>query len=135
MHQQFRNKAQKEVLVQPHGETEVGPVVAEFHALESIALKIYLAIEVLLMEDLHGNLALAAVGGTIMVTMEIQIVFDGTASVLGLFILAGRNRRGDGPEDHQNGDCGENSEENGGIEATADLTGQVPGDHEEEGKQ
>lgn len=134
MHQHFRDEAQEEVLVETHGEAEVGPVVSEFHALESIALEFHLAIEVLLVENLHGNLALASVRGTVMVTVEVKVVFHGSTSIPGLLGLAGRDRRCDGPENHQNRDCGEDGKENGGVEASTDLTSQVPGDQGQEGE-
>lgn len=133
--QQFGDKAQKEVLVETHGEAEIGPVVSKFHALESIALEVHLAIEVFLVENLHGDLALASVGGAVMVAVELKIVLHGTTSILGLFGLAGRNRRRHGPEHHQDGNGGEDGKEDGGIETPTDLTSQVPGDQGEQGEQ
>ena len=62
-------------------------------------------------------------------------MFDRTAGVLGFFILAGGDGRSDGPEDHQNGNCRKNGEEDGGVEPTADLTGQIPGDQQEQDEQ
>lgn len=118
------------MLVETHGETEIGPIMSEFESLQSIHLEVHLAIEVLLVEGLHGNLALAMVGGTVMLAVEVQIVLDGTATVLGLLSLAGRDRRSHGPEGHENGDGCEESEENGGVETASDLTSQVPGDHD-----
>lgn len=122
------------MLVKTHGETEVGPVVSEFQALEGVTLKFHLAIEVLLIENLHGNLALAPVSGTVMVTVELKVVFHRAASVLGFFGLAGRNRRSHGPENHQNRDCREDGEENSSVETSTHLASKVPGDYKEEGE-
>lgn len=126
VNQQLGNETKQEVLVEPHGETEVGPVVTELEALESITLEVNLSIEVLLVEDLHGNLALAAVGSTVMLAVELKVVLDGTTSVLGLLVLTGRNGRSNSPEGHQNRDRGKDSKEDGGVETTANLAGQVP---------
>lgn len=132
MKEHLRDKAKQEVLEKTHGELEIGPVVAVFESLEGIHLKINLTIEVLLVEDLHGDFALAAVCSTVMLGVELQVVFDGAATVLGLLSLAGRDRRRDAPESHENGNSSEESEENGGVEAAANLAGQVPGCHEEQ---
>lgn len=126
MDQQFRDEAEEEVLVEAHGEAEVSPVVSELQSFKSVALEINLSIEVLFVEDLHGNLALAAVSGTVMLAVEVKVVLDGATSILGLLILAGRNGRSDGPEGHQDGDGGKDRKEDSGVETTTDLAGQVP---------
>lgn len=136
MNQQLGNETKQEVLVETHGEAEVGPVVTELETLKSITLEVNLAIEVFLVEDLHGDLALAAVGSTVMLAVELKVVLDGTTSVLGLLVLTGRNGRSNSPEGHQNGDRGKDSEEDGGVETTANLAGQVPrNEHEQREEQ
>lgn len=132
MQQQLGDEAEQEVLEETHGELEVGPVVTVLESLQSITLEVNLAIKVLLIEDLHGNLALAAVGGTVMLAVEVQVVLDGQATVLSLLGLAGRDGRGNSPESHENGDGSENGKENGGVEPSADLAGQVPGHHDDQ---
>ncbi|RJE16667.1 hypothetical protein PHISCL_10996, partial [Aspergillus sclerotialis] len=67
-----------------------------------------------------------------MVAVEVQVVLDGTAGVLGLFGLAGGDRRSHGPERHQNRNRREDGEEDGGVEPSADLAGQVPGNQKEQ---
>lgn len=133
VHQHFRDEAEQEVLEQARSELEVGPVMTVLENLKSITLEVNFAVEVLLVEDLHRNLALAAVGGTVVLTVEVQVVLNGEATVLGLLGLAGRDGGGDGPEGDENGESGEDGEEDGGVEATADLAGQVPGHHDQEG--
>lgn len=130
MQQHLRDEAKQEVLEETHGEFEVGPVVAVLKSLQGVSLKVNLAVEVLLVEDLHGDLALATVGGTVMLTVKVQVVLDGAAAVLGLLSLTGRDGGGDGPEGHENGDSGEDGEEDGGVEATAHLASQVPRHHD-----
>lgn len=136
MNQQFGNETKEEVLVETHGEAEVGPVVTELETLKSIALEVNLTIEVLLVEDLHGNLALAAVGSTVMLAVEVKVVLDRTTSVLGLLVLTGRDGRSNSPEGHQNGNRGEDSKEDGSVETSANLAGQVPrNEHEQREEQ
>lgn len=130
--QQLGNEAKQEVLEETHSELEVGPVVTVLESLQSIPLEVNLAVEVLLVEDLHGDLALAAVGGTVMLAVEVQVVLDWKATVLGLLGLAGRNGRGNSPESHENGNGGENGKEDGGVEPAADLAGQVPRHHDDQ---
>lgn len=130
MHQHLRDEAKQEVLEETRSELEVGPIVTVLESLQSITLEVDLAVEILLVEDLHGDLALAAVGGTVMLAVEVQVVLDGAAAVLGLLGLAGGDRGRDGPEGHQDGDSGEDSEEDGGVEATTNLAGQVPRHHD-----
>lgn len=125
--QHLGDEAEQEVLEETSSEPEVGPVMTVLEALQSIALEVNLTIEVLLVEDLHGDLALAAVGSTVVLTVELQVVLDGAATVLGLLGLARRNGGRNGPEGHQNGDGGEESEEDGGIEPSTNLACQPPG--------
>lgn len=132
MHQQLGNEAKQEVLEETHGEFEVGPVMTVLQALKSVALEVDLTIEVLLVEDLHGDLALAAVGSTVMLAVEVQVVLDGEASVLGLLSLARRDCRGNRPKSHKNGNGGEDGKENGSVEPAANLAGKVPGHHDDE---
>lgn len=132
VHQHLGDEAKQEVLEETHGELEVGPVMTVLETLKGITLEINLAIEVLLVEDLHGNLALAAVSGAVMLAVEVQVVLDGAATVLGLLSLARRNGGRDGPEGHQDGDGGEDSEEDGGVETSTNLAGQPPGHHDDQ---
>lgn len=129
MKEHLGNEAEKEVLEETHSELEVGPIMTVLKSLKSIHLEVNLAIEELLVENLHGDLALATVSGTVVLGVELQVVFDRTATVLGFLGLAGGDRRGNAPKGHQDGDCSEKSEEDSGVEAAADLTGQVPGHH------
>lgn len=135
MQKHLRNEAGKEVLVETPGEAEAGPVVSVFQDLQSVTLEVNLSIEVLLVEDLHGNLALATVLGPVMLVVEVQVVLDRAARVLGLLILAGRDGGRDGPEDHQNRDGGEDGKEDGGVEAAAHLASKVPRDANQESNQ
>lgn len=135
MDQQFRNETKQEVLVKTHGEAEVGPVMTELKTLESITLEVHLAIKVLLVENLHGNFALASVGSTVMLAVELEVVLHRTTGVPGLFILAGGDGRSHGPEGHQNGDSGKDGEEDGGVETPAHLAGSIPRDQHEQGKE
>lgn len=103
VHQHLGDETKQEMLEKTSSELEVGPVMTVLEALQSIALEVNLTIEVLLIKDLHGNLALAVVGSTIVLAVELQVVLDGAATVLGLLGLARRNGGRDSPECHQDG--------------------------------
>jgi len=133
--QHLGDEAKQEVLEEAGGELEVGPVVTVLKSLQSIALEVNLAIEILLVKDNHGDLALSAVGGAVMLAVELQVVLDREATVLGLLSLARRNGGRDSPEGNQNGDAGEDSKEDGGVETSADLACQPPGDQDEQSNQ
>lgn len=135
MQQHLRNESCQEVLVQTPGEAEAGPVVAILEDLQRVALEIHLAIEIFLEEHPHRDLALATVLGPIVLVVEVQVVLHRTARVLGLFILAGRDRRRSGPKRHQNGNGGKNGKEDGGVKATPDLASQVPWHNDQQTEQ
>jgi hypothetical protein len=132
VNQHLGNKAKEEVLKESHREAEVGPIVPEFQGFQSVGLEVYLTIEVLLVEDFHGNLALSAVGSTVMFAVEVQIMLDGATSVFGLLVLAGRDGGSHGPEGHQNRNGSEDREENSCIETTTDLASKIPWDQEQQ---
>ena len=126
VHQHLGDETKQEVFEKTSGELEVGPVVTVLEALQSITLEVNLTIEVLLVENLHGDLALTTVGGTVVLAVELQVVLDRAAAVLGLLGLARRNGGRDSPECHQNGNGGEESKEDGGIETSTNLASEPP---------
>jgi hypothetical protein len=126
VHQHFGNEAGKEVLEQSQRKAEAGPVMSVLQYIESITLKINLAVEVLLVESLHGNLALAMIFDTVMFAVELQVVLNRAARILGFLVLARRHGRGHGPEEHQDRNGSEDGEEDGGVETSSDLAGKVP---------
>ena len=89
MDEHFRKEASQEMLVQLPSETEACPVMTILKDLQSITLEVNVSIKVLLEESCHGDLALAVVLDAVMLTMEVQVVLDGTTGIFGLFILAG----------------------------------------------
>lgn len=135
MHDHLRNETEEEMLEETHGETEIGPVVTELEGFQGVTLEFHLTVEVLFIENLHGNLALATIGSAIMLAVEAEVVLDGATGILGLFVLAGRDGRSYRPKGHENGDSGEDSKEDGGVETTANLASEVPWDQQQEGEQ
>lgn len=133
--QHLRNETEKEVLEEAGGELEVGPVVAVLKALQSIALEVNLAIEILLVEDNHGNLALSAVSSAVVLAVELQVVLDRKTTVLGLLGLTRRNGRSDSPESHQDRNASEEGEEDSGVETSTNLACQPPRDNHEQSDQ
>lgn len=89
--QHLGDETEQEVLEETTSELEVGPIVTVLEALQSITLEVNLAVEVLLVKDHHGDFALAAVRSTIVLTVEVQVVLNGAAAVLGLLGLARGN--------------------------------------------
>lgn len=135
MNKHFREEASQEMLVQLPGETEACPVMSVLKNIQSITLEVNIPIKVLLEEGGHRNLALAMVFNAIMLAVEFQVVLDGATGVFSLFILAGRSCGCNSPEDHQNRDCGEDGEENGGVQATAELASNVERDTDQKDDQ
>lgn len=135
MDKHLRKEASQEMLVQLPGETEACPVMSVFEDIQSITLEVNISIKVLLEESCHGDLALAVVFDAVMLAVEFQVVLDGTTGVFSLFILAGRCCRCNGPEGDQNRKCGEDGEENGGVEATAELASNVERDTDQKDDQ
>lgn len=133
VHDDLGHHPHEEVLEQAQGETEAGPVVSVLHGLQGVTLEVDLVVEVHLVESLHGDLALAVVLDAVMLAVEVQVVLDRASGVLDLLVLAGGDGRGHSPEDHEDGDGGEDGEEDGGVETTADLAGEVPRDHDQQG--
>lgn len=126
MHQQFGNEAGKEVLEKTPGKAEIGPVMSVLQDIKSIPLEINLAIEVLLVESLHGNLALAMIFGTVMFAVELQVVLNRAARVLGFLVLARRHGGGHAPEGYQDWNGREEGKEDGGIKPRSHLASKVP---------
>lgn len=135
MHDHLRNHAQQKVLDQSEGEAEVGPVVAHLQDLETVALEIDIAIEVLLVESLHGDLLAAIVLVLVLLLVELDVGLDGLAGELGLLVLAGGILGGGNPESGKDREIDNQSEENPGLEAAAELVGDVGGDTDEERKE
>ena len=131
----LRKEASQEMLVQLPGEAEACPVMSVLKDIQSITLEVNISIKVLLEEGGHGNLALAMVFDAVMLAVEFQVVLDRTTGVFSLFILARRSSRCNGPEDHQDRDCGEDGEEDGGVEATAELASNVERDTDQQDDQ
>lgn len=132
VHDNLGNHAKEEVLDKADSETEAGPVMAEFHNLETITVEVDITVKVHLVEGLHGNLVLAMVFGLIFRLLEGKVVLNSLARVLGLFIFARADGGDDQPVSSQERSTGEDGKEDGRLEATADLPCQPVGgnDHD-----
>lgn len=62
-------------------------------------------------------------------------MFDGEARVPSLLVLPRRDGGCHGPEDHQDGERGQEGEEDGRVEATVELASDPPWHSDEQGKQ
>lgn len=133
MHDGLGHHPREEEPEQAQREAEIRPIVAVLHHLEAIPFEIHFAGKVHLVECLHGDLALAAVFLSIIFTLEGEVVLHGPAGVARLFVFAGRDGRSSGPEDHEEGNGGEEGEKEPCEEAATELAGEVGGDKGDEG--
>lgn len=135
VHDELGNHAQQKVLDETDGEAEAGPVVTVLHNLEAVTLEVDVTVKVHLVEGLHGDLVGATVLETVGLLLEVQVVLDGTARELGLVRLT-RGDGGDGePPSCQDGQINDESEEDEGLEATANLPHQPERNSSEDGEQ
>lgn len=135
VHDNLGNHAKEEVLDKADSESEAGPVMAELHDLEAITVEVDITIKVHLVESLHGDLVLAMVFGLVFRLLEGKVVLNTLARVLGLFIFARADGGDDQPVRSQQRSAGEDGEEDGSLETTADLPCQpVGGDDHDTGE-
>lgn len=104
-----------------------------FHNLEAVPIEVNVAIEVHVMESLHWNLVASSVLELVCLILEGKVVFDRAARKSGLFILARTERRGKVPEANQDGNCGEDTKEDAGLQPSTDFPGKVCWDECNEG--
>lgn len=135
VHDHFRHHSSQEEPKEAQSEAEVGPVVSVFHNLKAVTVEVHLFVKVHLVECFHWNLVLATVLPLVFLALEIQVVLDGSAWVLGFLVKTRGHGRGDCPERHENGDGGQDGEEDPCEEATTDFVGEIGGDASEEGEE
>ena len=101
--------------------------MAILEVLQTISIvELDLTTEILLVEDFNGDLLLAVVPGPIVLFMEIEIIFHRPTRKLSLLVHTGGHGGEDRPESHEDGDRGAYCNENGKVEATAQLVGYKP---------
>ncbi len=135
VHEGLGDQTGENILDQAKGEAEAGPIVSVLEDLEAVAIELDVAVEVHLVEGLHGDLVLAIVLGLVRGLLEGQVVLDGLAGIPGLLVLAGRDDRGDDPEGSEQGDGGKDGEEESGLQATANSPGEVEGNTSQDGEE
>lgn len=133
MHDDLRNHANEKVSNQTNGETETGPIVTELHDIQAVAVEVDVAVEIHLMEGLHGNLLLAIVLAFILRLLEGKVVLDALARVLGFLVLSGADGRDDHPVSSQERQTGEQREKEGRFGAAAELPGKPVGWDDQKG--
>lgn len=89
--------------------------------LKTVAIEVYFAIEVHVVECLHRDLVPPTILDLIRLVLESKVVFDWSARKLDFFVFARSKRRGDSPESQQDRDGGEEPKEDCGFQATANL--------------
>lgn len=135
VHDELGNHSQQEVLDQADREAEASPVVAVLEDLEAVALEVDVTVKVHLVEGLHGDLVGAMVLETVGLLLELEVVLNGTAGVLGLGGLAGRDGGDNKPPAGQDGKIKDEGEEEEGLEAAAHLPLQPEGNTKQNGEQ
>lgn len=96
-----------------------------FHDLEAVPIEVNVTIKVHVMKSLHWNLVASSVLELVGLILEGKVVFDRAAWNSGFFILARTERRGEVPEANQDGNCGEDTKEDAGLQPPTDFPGQV----------
>jgi hypothetical protein len=99
--------------------------MAILHNLQAIAVKLYIAIKIHLMECLHRNLVLATVLQTVSFLLEGEVVLDRTARIFNLLILSRSEDRGNEPETRKDGQRGEKGKEYCRLKAAAYFPSKV----------
>jgi len=128
VHDNLGNHSSEEEPVEAEGEPEACPIMPVFKHLQGVAIEINVAIEVLFVKSLEGNLAPSLVLGAIGILLESEVVFNRAARIGGLLILPWSHARGYSPEDHKNRNSGESTKEKPCFETTANLPREVQWD-------
>ena len=92
-----------------------------FHYLQTVPVKVNVAIKVHIMECLHWDLVSTSVLELVGLLLECKVVFDGAARNSGLFGLARTEGRGKVPESHQDWDRSEETEKDAGLQSAANF--------------
>ena len=135
MHDDLWSELEEDELEQADSEAEVGPVGSVFEDLETVAVELNIAVKVHVVEGLHWDLALAAVLELVGLVLEGEVVLNWASWESGLLVLAWAHARHDKPERDEYWDGGEEGEEDGGLQASADLPCRVGWDDEEGGEE
>lgn len=133
MHDNLGHHAKQEELDKANGEAEADPVMTLLHNLKAVTLELNVAVKVHFVESLHGNLVGATVLETVGILLELEVVLDTTVGKANLLILARADRRDDQPPGSEHRKIDNDSEEEGGLEATTKLPAEPPGNDGQDG--
>ena len=135
MHNDLWKHARQEESKKTQCKSEAGPVVPVLHYFQRVTFEVDISVEVHLMKRLHWDLVLAAVLHPVFLFVELEVVFYAPTRIASLFILPRRYARGDGPEDHENGDARKEGEEDPCEETSAGLAGKVAWNDGQQGEE
>lgn len=133
MHNDLWSKLEQDKLEQADGESEVDPVGSVLENLETVAVKLNIAVKVHVVEGLHWDLVPSAVLEFVGLVFESEVMLDWASWKSDLLVLARAHARHDVPEDDEDREGSEDSEEDGGLQASTDLPCRVTWDEEENG--
>ena len=120
----IRGELEEDEVEQGPGEGKVAPIVAVLHGLKTVTVEVDIAVEVHLVEGLHGDLVVASVSQAVLVLLESNVVLDGPARELHIVVDTGREPRAHGPVGNKEWDGKDEDEEDGRLEAAADAAGE-----------
>lgn len=133
VHDDLWSKLEQDKLEQADGESEVDPVGSVLENLETVAVELNIAVKVHVVEGLHWDLVPSAVLEFVGLVFESEVVLDWASWKSDLLVLARAHARHDVPEDDEDREGSEDSEEDGGLQASTDLPCRVGWDEEENG--
>lgn len=126
-------ESEDDELEQLRGEGEVCPIVAVFQDLEDVTVEGDVTVEIHLGKGDQGNLVLSTPFGLVLLTLEGNVVLNGTAGELDFAVGAGAVGRVVGPEGDQERENQNDSEEGPGLPPLADQVGQEGRDTDQDG--
>jgi hypothetical protein len=135
VHNNLGREVEEDEFEQADGKSEAGPIMSVLQNLQTIAIELDVAIKVHVVESLHRNLVPTAVFNLVGFILEGEIVLDRTSRKSGLFILARSEGRCECPEAEEDREGGEETEENSGLQSTANFPGQVEWDEAKKGEE
>ena len=123
----IRREGEEDIAEQVPGEVERCPVVAVLHDVKAVTVEVNVAAEVYLEESLHRNLLAAAEPGTVGLLLEGEVVLHWAPWKLDLLINSRAVSGHDRPECQKQRNKGDETEEDGCLQASPNFPCQVCG--------
>lgn len=121
MHNDFGCEDEEYVFEQGKGKAEACPVVSVLHNLQAVAIEIDIASKVHAVKGLQWNFVRSSILKLIGLVFECKVMLNRASWVFGFFISAGREGGCEVPVGNQNWDRGEETKEDGGLQASTEF--------------